>query len=189
MPAMSAILDLPEIRARVHRWTVDQYEELGDNPAFRRSELIRGIIVEKMPKTALHSTLGTRMYLFLMGLLCADFVARKDEPLRLVDSMPEPDISVMRGTLDDFEERHPFTAALVVEVAVSSVAPERENAFIYAEAGIAEYWIVLGEQKAVEVYRRPEGGVYQEVRTYGRGDSIPDVDVIGGAAPVDSFFQ
>jgi Uma2 family endonuclease len=185
---MAAILDLPELRARVHRWTVAEYEKLGDDPAFRRSELIRGIIIEKMSKSPLHSTLATRIYLFLVGILRPEFVARKEEPLRLADSMPEPDISVMRGTLADFETRHPVTAELVVDVAVSSVAPDRENASLYAEAGIAEYWIVLGESAAVEVYRRPENGVYQEKRTFGRGESIPDVAVVGGAVPVDAWF-
>ena len=185
---MSAILDLPEIRARVHRWTVAEYEKLGDDPAFRRSELLRGIIVEKMSKSPLHSTLATRLYLFLINALRPGFVARKEEPLRLADSMPEPDISVLCGTLADFADNHPATAALVVDVAVSSVAPDRQNAALYAEADVPEYWIVLGENETVEVYRRPENGVYQEKRAYGRGESIPDVTVIGGAAPVEEWF-
>src|SRR5436305_1160294 len=125
---MATILDLPEIRERVRRWTVAEYEKLGDDPAFRRSELIRGIIIEKVSKSPLHSTLTTRIYLFLVSMLRPGFVARKEEPLRLKDSMPEPDISVMRGTLTDFATEHPTTAELIVEVAVSSIAPDRENA-------------------------------------------------------------
>ena len=108
-------------------------------------------------------------------MLRPEYVARQEQPLRLADSMLEPDISVMRGTLTDFETQHPTTAVLVVEVAVSSVAPDRENASLYAEAGVAEYWIVLGESKAVEVYRYPENGAYQEKRTYVCGEFIPDV--------------
>lgn len=185
---MSAIRDLPETQARAHRWTVAEYEKLGDDPAFRRLELIRGIIVEKMSKSPLHSDLATEIYLLLVRLIRPGFVARKEEPLRLADSMPEPDVSVMRGIRADFQKRHPSTASLVVEVAVSSVAPDRENASIYAEAGIAEYWIVLGERKAVEVYRRPEDGVYHEVCTYKIGESIPDVDVIGGAIAVSALL-
>ena len=51
----TAILDLPEVRARVHRWTVQDYVELAEeNPAFRHSELIRGLIVEKTSKSSLH---------------------------------------------------------------------------------------------------------------------------------------
>lgn len=185
---MAAILDLPEMRARVHRWTVAEYEKLGDDPAFRRSELIRGIIIEKMSKSPLHSTITLKLFSFFLQTVGEGYIIRPEQPLRLMDSMPEPDIAVMRGTLDDFATRHPESAELVVEVAVSSVAPDLENASIYAEAGIAEYWIVLGESEAVEVYRRPEDGTYQEKRTYKIGESISDVGVVGESVPVDVCF-
>ena len=185
---MRAILDLPEMRERVRRWTVAEYEKLGDDPAFRRTELIRGLIVNKMSKSPLHSTLATRIYILLLRWLKPGYAARKEEPLRFVDSMPEPDISVMRGTLNDFDERHPTTAELVVEVAVSSVAPDRENASLYAEAGVVEYWIVLGETERVEVYRRPVEGVYREQRTYVRGEVIESVSVTTQGVPVDTLF-
>ena len=185
---MATILDLPEMRDRVHRWTVAEYEKLGDDPAFRRTELIRGIIVNKMSKSPLHSTITTRLYIFLLRVLRPEFVVRQEQPLRFMDSMPEPDISVMRGSLDNFGTRHPATAELVVEVAVSSVAPDRENASLYAEAGVAEYWIVLGEVGQVEVYRRPVEGVYRERRVYERGEVIEGVTVMEQAIPVETLF-
>ena len=185
---MGAILDLPEMRERVRRWTVAEYEKLGDNPAFRRTELIRGIIVNKMSKSPLHSTLTTRLFVWLLQRLKPEFVARQEQPLRFMDSMPEPDISVMRGTLADFGARHPATAELVVEVTVSSVAPDRGNASLYAEAGVAEYWIILGETQRVEVYRRPVEGVYREQRIYVRGEVIEGVGVTAEAVAVDALF-
>ncbi len=188
LDVMDAILELPEMRARVRRWTVAEYEKLGDDPAFRRTELIRGIIVNKLSKSPLHSNATTRFYVFLVRTMRPEFVVRQEQPLRLADSMPEPEISVMHGTLADFDTRHPSTAELVVEVAVSSVAPDRENASLYAEAGVTQYWIVLGETEQVEVYRRPLDGVYQERRTYGRGEVIEGVGVIAGPVPVDTFF-
>ncbi len=102
--------------------------------------------------------------------------------------MPELDVSMMRGTLADFATRHPATAALVVEVAVSSVMPDRENATLYAEAGVAEYWIVLGEAEQVEVYRQPAEGVYRQKRVYGRGETVEGVEVIGGDFAVATLF-
>ena len=97
---------------------------------------------------------------------------RQEASLRFADSVPEPDVAVVRGRKEDFRTRHPTTAELVVEVVVSSVALDRENASLYAEAGVTEFWIVLGETEQVEVYRRPESGVYQETRTYSRNESI-----------------
>ena len=69
---------------------------------------------------------------------------------------------------------------------MSSVAPDRENASLYAEAGVAEYWIVLGTA-AVEVYRRPENGTYQEKRLYSRGEFLPGVPGVGRPVPVDAL--
>ncbi len=185
---MAAILDLPEIRARVFRWTVAEYEKLGDDPAFRHYELIRGIIIDKMSKSPLHMSLTKRLYDTLQRLVRRGLTVRQEGPLRLTDSMPEPDVAVVRGEEHEFFVRHPETAELVVEVAVSSVAMDRENASLYAEAGVGEYWIVLGEAKQVEVYRQPVKGVYQSKRTYGRGDVIEGVGVTDEAVPVDALF-
>ena len=186
---MSAILDLPEIRSRVHLWTVSEYEKLEDNPAFRHAELIRGIIVEKLPRTPLHSFLTKKLYDLFLRVSASGFLVRKEEPLRLADSMPEPDVAVVCGIEDDFRSRHPSTALLAVEVAISSVAPDRENASLYAEAGVAEYWIVLGEKEQVEVYRQPENGVYKTKRVYSLGESIEDIAVTDQPVSVETLFS
>ncbi len=158
---MSAILDLPEARERVKRWTVAEYEHFTELGAFRKNvELIRGIIVEKMSKSPLHVTIGLYLYRLLAHLLPAEFSIRHEAPLRVNNSMPEPDISVVRGSDSDFARQHPTSAALVIEVAVSSVELDRENASLYAEAGVEEYWIVLPKQRQVEVYRELRDGVY-----------------------------
>ncbi len=73
---MATILDLPEMRERVRLWTVAEYEKLGDDPAFRRTKLIRGFIINKMFKSPLHSTVATRLYAWLLGKLRPEFVAR-----------------------------------------------------------------------------------------------------------------
>jgi Uma2 family endonuclease len=57
--------------------------------------------------------------------------------------------------------QHPGTAELVVEIAVSSAALDREKAALYAEAGVPEYWIILASERRVEVYRQPENGSYR----------------------------
>ena len=188
MQAMSAILDVPEIRARVHRWTVADFRALAeDQPGFERSELIRGIIVEKEMKTLLHDKLVDIAAERLRGAVHGTWWVRQEASMRLADSMPEPDVSVVAGTRNDYDDK-PITAALVVEVAVTSLASDREKAALYAEAGVGEYWIVVAEAGQVEVYRRPEGGVYQERRTYSRGDLIEGVGVTDEAVAVERLF-
>ncbi|MBE7182297.1 MAG: Uma2 family endonuclease, partial [Terriglobus roseus] len=55
------------------------------------------------------------------------------------------------------------------------------KAAIYAEAEVDEYWIVLAEAGQVEVYRRPENGLYKSRRLYGRGEVIEEVGVTGAS--------
>ena len=160
---MAAILDIPEVRQRVSPLSVEEYHRLDEfNENGRRTELIRGIVIEKMPKSPLHRTIGSLLYKLLSTQLPRGYTVWKEEPLTLADSEPEPDISVTRGQESDFASAHPTTAELAVEIAVSSPALDRENASLYAEAEIKEYWIVLGIERKIEVYRQPKQGSYQE---------------------------
>ena len=63
------------------------------------------------------------------------------------DSEPLPDVCVVAGNVSDFDHRHPSTAELVIEVAVTTAVADREKAAIYAEAGVKEYWIVLPTER------------------------------------------
>ena len=186
---MNSILDVPEIRAQVHRWTVAEYRALAeDQPGYEHSELIRGIIAEKEMKTPLHNYLVKKLYDFLQRSVRAGFVVRRESSLLLADSVPEPDVAVVCGGEEDFHLAHPTEAELVVEIAVTSLAADREKAALYAEVGVSEYWIVLAEAGRVEVCRRPAEGAYLEKRTYRRGEVIEAVGVTGGSVEVDALF-
>jgi Uma2 family endonuclease len=177
---MSAILELPEVRRRVSPLSVEEYHQLGEyNGHGKRTELICGIIIEKISKSPLHCTLASRLYRLLLARLPAHYTIWKEEPLTFLDSEPEPDISMTRGGERDFLVAHPTTAELVIEIAVSSPALDRENASLYAEAGVKEYWIVLGRERQVEVYRHPENGRYQETVLVGGNDSLECSSVPG----------
>jgi Uma2 family endonuclease len=170
---MSAILDIPEVRERISRLSVEEYHRLDEfNENGRRTELIRGIVIEKMSKSPLHSAVGKRLYDLIMRLLPGGFVVRREDPLTLRDSEPEPDVAVVQGNEGDFFRAHPSTAALVIEVAVSRPALDRENASLYAEADVKEYWIVLADRREIEVYSQPVEGRYQTRATFRVSDRI-----------------
>lgn len=170
---MSAILEIPEVRQRVSPLTVEEYHRLDEfNENGRRAELIRGIVIEKMSKSPLHRTIAKYLYDRIARLLPPGYVVYQEGPLTLADSEPEPDVSIIRGIEADFVSAHPTTAELVIEVAVSSPALDRENASLYAEAGVKEYWIVLVTRRQVEVYTRPASGRYGEMRTLGSNDPL-----------------
>jgi len=157
------LLENPAVRARVARFTVAQYHQLGEYSATgRRTELIRGYVFEKMSKSPQHSSTGSHIYDLLSPRFPSGWWVRKEEPLTFADSEPEPDVSVVPGRRQDYQQSHPRTAALVVEVAVTTLAEDRALVDLYAEAGIEEYWIIIPGERSVEVYRRPMGTAYQE---------------------------
>lgn len=165
LPAVqhTEILEVPEIRQRVMRWSVAEYEQMVEEGKLPKNvELIRGLIIERMPKSPLHSYIAEWLYDALREQVPREFSAFTERPLRLADSEPEPDVCLVKGSRANFRTSHPTTAELVIEVAVTSAARDRQAASMYAEAGVKEYWIVLAEERQVEVYRRPENGTYRE---------------------------
>jgi Uma2 family endonuclease len=162
---MSTILDLPEMRERVKRWSVQEYERFTEEGVFGSNvELIHGILVHKMSKSPLHGSTAKLLYDTILKQAGPGLSVRPDLPLKLSDSLPEADVAVVAGKDSDFTRDHPTTAELVIEVAVSSVALDRENASMYADAGVKEYWIVLPKQGRIEVYREPVVGGYRTMQ-------------------------
>lgn len=87
------------------------------------------------------------------------------------------------GSFRDYPHAHPAGAVLVVEVADSSLAPDRgEKAALYARARVSEYSIVNLMGHALEVYRNPApdawapfGWRYRAVVTLRAGETITPV--------------
>ncbi len=98
------------------------------------------------------------------------------------DSEPEPDIAVVRGEIDDYEDRHPNPAdvALVVEIAKSSLAEDRKLAETYGGAEIPVYWIVNLVHRQLEIYARPVNGTYT-ARTVLEKNEFVDLIIDGQA--------
>lgn len=148
-----------------YRLTVGQYEAMikADILADEHIELIEGLLVEKMVKKPGRSAGSEGTWRAIHAALPAGWHVRIEKPVRIPsrDSMPEPDVSVARGSFRDYEEidPEPRDVALVVEVARSSVAADRALASTYGAAPIPAYWIVSVDRQ-VEVYANPVDGAY-----------------------------
>ena len=160
---MNALLELPAIRERVMKFSVEDYHRFTEG---QPTELLRGTILQKMSKSFLHCETVRRLFKILDRQIEPPLEVWKEDPLTFVDSEPEPDVAVIVRTKLGEEKNHPSTAEFVVEVAVSSLEIDRVKAFIYAEAGVREYWIVCPEEKRVEVYRQPGAHGYGERRDF-----------------------
>jgi Uma2 family endonuclease len=137
----------------------------------KRAELLEGVIVEKMSKSLLHTQLLTQLLYALKAALGETCWVRPESPITIHDSEPEPDISVVSGKFSDYLE-HPTTALLVAEISVSTLAEDRAMAAIYASAGVKEYWLLNAPAREVEIFRRPEGGVYLEKEVVTAGQTL-----------------
>jgi len=183
------MLEIPEVRARVSAVTVSQYQQFPEfNENGRRTELIRGIVVEKMSKSPLHSSIARRLFKVLQLNLPSQFTLLREDPLTLADSVPEPDLAIVRGEEKEFTARHPATAALVIEISVTSAAEDRSLARLYAEAGVDEYWIVLPVERRIEIHRRPENGAYLDVTVAEGGATLACNSVPGICVQLADLF-
>ena len=171
---------------RIHRMTVDEYERMVASGAIasrNRFHLINGYLVDKMTHNPPHAVADELCGRELLRIMPPGWHLRSAKPVRLPaqDSEPEPDRCVARGTIDDYDERHPGPddVALIVEVADSSLAEDRDYATnLYGPAGIPVYWIVNVRGRRVEVYTGPGPQGYGPPEIFAEGQSVPVV--IGG---------
>ncbi len=147
-----------------HRMTVERYERLVEAGVFGEDEpifLLDGRLVEKMTKGFRHSFGALKLNRTLDRLIPPEFHARLEQPIFVREGiMPEPDVAIVRGTLDDYRDGHPTVhdTALVVEVADSSVAEDQQIIpRVYASASIPVAWLVNIPRRRVEVFSEPSG--------------------------------
>lgn len=142
-------------------------------PPGARVELIDGVLHDMAPQDSPHVT-GLHLALNALRTAFPTSYIRIQSPLALDDfSEPEPDLAVVSGTILDYQEGHPTTALLAVEVAVSSLSYDRRTKIpLYARAGIPESWILNMKRKELEVYRDPAKVGYRSRTVLPIGDSI-----------------
>lgn len=161
---MPAVADEAAIRARMHPISVETYRHLGEmGHLSERTELIRGVIIDQMPKSPLHSSIVELLADHFVASLPPGWIVRCEQPLTLAESEPEPDVAIVRGTRADFFFAHPRSAALVIEVCVTSEELDRVKLGVYAEAGVTEAWLVLAAGRMVERHTEPQGAAYRRV--------------------------
>ncbi|MDQ7844214.1 MAG: Uma2 family endonuclease [Armatimonadota bacterium] len=179
------------VRAKL--WTREEYDRLIAVGALRpeaRVQLIQGEIVEMTPQSAAHATALRRVQKVLDAVFSAGYDVRAQLPLALGElSEPEPDIAVVPGSLEDYRAHHPTTAALVVEVADTTLQFDRtRKQEIYAAARIPEYWIVDLVDAVLEVYRDPQGASYRTAMRLTPGQQITPLAAPQASVDIDALF-
>jgi Uma2 family endonuclease len=173
----------------VAHFTLAQYELMAQAGAFdgrhrQRVELIRGEIRQMSPIGFAHAAAVDYLSRWSFDSLPARQAWIRIQGTLTVprlQSAPEPDVLWLIPK--DYSKGHPQPSdvLLLIEVAESSLAEDRgEKAQLYAEAGIADYWVVNLVEHCVEVFRDPRPSGYQS-RQIRRGEeevrplAFPDV--------------
>jgi Uma2 family endonuclease len=145
-------------------------------------ELVDGLLVHVSPQGPEHAA--------LIQWLTARFSARAELlriqlPLAVPDGRPEPDVALAENA---GPHRHPDTAVLAVEVAVTAWRDALAKVPGYARAGVSTVWLVDVSKRTVHVHEGPEDGTYRVIRILRAGDTLPSpLDGIDEIAVGDLF--
>ena len=144
--------------------TRTQYDALVDTGLLEGEhvELLEGVLVEVSPQGVEHVHVVTLLNRWLVPRLPEPWLLRVQAPLAATDrSEPEPDLAVAQLSVG----HHPRTAALVIEVAVSSHGTDLlVKAGVYAAAAVTEYWVIDVPAREVVVHTDPGPSGYALVR-------------------------
>ena len=174
---------------RIWPLSVEAYHALGEMGLIpEKTELLYGQVFHKMPKSPLHRQLTMRLLEVIQKALPTGLHVQSEQPIQCEDSEPEPDVSVIRGSIDDYPTEHPRTAELVIEVCVTSHDYDRSKLGAYAKAGVKECWLVLGPEQQIEVQRQPVGEQFAERAVHGPGGVLTSAAVPGITVELEALF-
>jgi Uma2 family endonuclease len=147
---------------RPYRWTLEDYEQLIALGLLedKHVELMQGEILAMAPMGEPHAL----TIIHLTEALLPHFNTRTGYHLRAqmplalpaLTCEPEPDLALVPLETPTNDAGRPLSASLIVEVAESSLAYDRDRKGpLYAAAGIQDYWLINLPERCVEVYRQP----------------------------------
>ena len=178
-----------------HRFTVDDYQQMGAAGILRdddRVELIDGEVIRMTPIGPRHGVRVARLDDWFHSLLRHLAVIWVQSSIRLGrHHEPQPDLVLLRPPLAPYETRlpGPEDVLLLVEVADTSLAYDSGVKLpLYAAAGIPEVWIVDVEGDAVEVHRTPTATGYADSRRVARGEHLTPQAFPDLRLPVDDLL-
>ncbi len=186
---------------RIRPWTRLEYDRLIETGFFQvgdKVELLGGQLMVAEPQGSRHAATVSLVADALRAAFGSGWYVMAQLPVALDDeSEPEPDVAVVPGTAREYWDAHPSRPVLVVEVADSSAALDRERKLsLYARAGVPDYWIANLGESILEVYRRPVpspeafyGWGYAEVQRLGLGATISPVALPAAAVVVVDLFR
>jgi Uma2 family endonuclease len=174
---------LPPPELHLKQFTVAEYDQMIRTGSLQnqRVELLDGWIVEKMSTNPPHESSILRLTRRLMRILGDEYLVRVQCSIETDLSMPEPDLAIVHGNEDEFDDRRPNAEEVQIVIEVSDSSHIQDQGFkhrLYARNKIPVYWIVNLQDCIIEAYEQPRGGRNPTYRTradYAAGSSVPVV--------------
>lgn len=156
-----------------------------------RVELLDGELICMTAKGPLHVFIAASLHARLLRASLPGCHVRKEDPVIASESsLPEPDVSLVRGDPSDFRTSlpHGSDCILVVEVSVSTLEADRRKLAVYAAARVPEVWILDVEARHLERYWGPVNGAYAFRQVLLDQETV-DVPFIGERWVVGTLFD
>lgn len=176
--------------------SLDEYHKMIARGAFndlrgRHIELIYGELREMSPQGPWHAETLTLLEEWSSRTVGAAIRKRVQMPITLasLDSEPEPDL--VWANRKHYRDGHPTAddILLVVEVSYATLAEDLgENAELYAQAGIVEYWVADIINRVVHVFRQPSATGYLQHDQYAEGSRIAPLAFPSAVLDVGGLF-
>jgi Uma2 family endonuclease len=185
---------------QVLRWSRRDYNQMARVGllADKHVELIEGQVIVMSPMGSLHATTVALAAKVVEPLFGPSYFVRWQMPLAIGPfSEPEPDIALIKDAIRDYATDHPTTAALIIEVADTSLSYDWETkGSLYAKAGIADYWIINLVDHRLEVYRQPAvdegtayGYRYAQQNIFTGSDAVSPLEISGSSLIVSDLLS
>ncbi|OUL29199.1 Uma2 family endonuclease [Nostoc sp. 106C] len=149
-----------------YKWTIERYHRAVEAGIFddQSIELLRGDLIVMPPEREPHAYYNTEAADYLRILLGERAKIRDAKPITLPnDSEPAPDIAIVKPLGEIYLKHHPYAEDIffVIEFSKSTLSKDLgEKKDIYAEAGIAEYWVVNLKFLQLQVFKDLKNGQY-----------------------------
>lgn len=163
------LLEQKLARLPKRRFTVAEFHKLGEAGILDeddRIELIEGELIQMAPIGSLHAgTVNHLNQIFTTG--ASGTIVSIQNPIVLGQrSEPQPDLVLLRHRDDLYTQSNPTPGdvLLLIEVADSTVGADRDIKIpLYAQAGVAETWLLDLQQRQLEIYLLPGPTGYRQI--------------------------
>jgi hypothetical protein len=148
-------------------------------PKLSQAIPVPGGLANEMGIGKRHAASTKRLNFVFSNCLGNQAIVSVQDPVQLNEyNEPQPDVAILKFSPDFYLTDHPGPddIYLLMEVSDTTLTFDRTVKLpIYAEAGVAEVWIVNLQDNQIEVYRNPSGSLYQSMKTFA-GDQTLTID-------------